>query len=76
MPDRMMPAWETLAFVKDIAHGAIINYHDFTQIRLDLSKVFNVGPISECAMLPVIPSYEVLAFDLEPVNNGVGVFLD
>lgn len=66
---------ERLTFLKNVAHGAVINDHDFAQVGLDLSQVFDVSAIPEIAMLSVVPSYKVLALHLEPIDDGVGVFL-
>jgi len=54
----------TLTLVEDVAHRAVINDHDSAQIRLHLGQVLDIGPIAECAMLPIIPSREVLALRL------------
>ena len=64
-----------LTFVKDVAHGAIINDHDPAEVRLHLSHILDVSPVAERAVLPVVPSCKVLALRLQPVDNRVGVLL-
>lgn len=64
-----------LTWVKHIAQGAVIENHDFTEIRLDLSKILDVGPVTESAVLPVVSSDKILALHLQPVDDGIGVFL-
>jgi hypothetical protein len=61
--------------MEDVAQGAVIKYHDLAEIRLDLGKVFDVSPIAERAVLPIVASHEVFTLDFQPVNNWVGVFL-
>jgi hypothetical protein len=50
--------------VEDIAYGAIIKNHDFAQVRLNLSKILNVRPVAEGAVLSVVSSCKVFALDL------------
>jgi hypothetical protein len=64
-----------LTFMKHIAHGAVVNNHNFAQIWLDLSQVFNVGPIAKGAVLSIVSSCEVLALFLNQINDWVGVLL-
>jgi hypothetical protein len=67
--------WEWLTFVENIAHGAVVENHDFAEVGLDLGEVFDVCAIAERAVLAVVSSCKVLALHLEPVDDGVGVFL-
>lgn len=64
-----------LTLVKDVAHGAVINDHDAAEVRLNLGQIFDVSPIAERAVLPVVPSCKVLALRFQPVDYWVGVFL-
>lgn len=59
-----------------IAYGAVVKYHDFAQVRLNLSKILDVRPVAEGAVLSVVSSCKVLALDLQPVDDRIGVFLD
>lgn len=61
--------------VKYVAHGAVVNYHDLAQIGLHLAQIFNVSIISECTMLPIVSADEVLALQLQPIYNRIGVLL-
>lgn len=63
-------------FVKDVAHGTVVQDHDFAKIRLDLGEILDVCAIAESAVLAVVAAGKVLALDLQPVNDGVGVLLD
>lgn len=58
-----------------VAHGAVVQYHDLTQIRLNLGQVLDVCTIAECTMLSIISAAEVFAFSLKPVNDWIGIFL-
>jgi hypothetical protein len=62
-------------FMKNVAHGAIVYNHNFAQVWLDLSQVFDVCPIPESAMLPIIPPSKVFALYFKPVDDRVGVLL-
>jgi hypothetical protein len=64
-----------LTWMEDVAQGAVIKNHDLAEIRLDLSEIFDVSPVPEGAVLPVVSPHEVLALYLEPVDNRIGVFL-
>ena len=61
--------------MENVAHGAIINDHDFAQVWLHLCQVLDVCTVSKRAVLSIVPSCEVLALHFEPVNDRVGVFL-
>ena len=61
--------------MKHIAQGTVIKNHDLTQVRLYLSKILDVGPVAECAVLSVVSSGEVLALNLQPVNDGISILL-
>ena len=69
------PRGKRLTLVKDVAHGTIIDDHDSAEIRLNLGQIFDISPVAERAVLPVVPSRKVLALRLQPVNNWVGVLL-
>jgi hypothetical protein len=62
--------------VEDVTQGAVIKDHDLAEIRLDLSEIFDVSPVAEGAVLPIVSPHEVLALYLEPVDDRIGVFLD
>lgn len=40
-----------------------------------MGKVFDVSPVAEGAVLPIVPPHEVLALDLKPVDDRVGILL-
>lgn len=63
-------------FVECVTYRTIVKYHDLAQIRLDLTNVLDVGSISKCTVLTVVPSREILAFQLEPIDDRIGIFLD
>lgn len=65
-----------LTFVKNVAHGTVVQDHDFAEVRLDLSKILDVCAIAESAVLAIVAASKVLALDLQPVNDRVGVLLD
>ena len=64
-----------LTFVENVAHGAVINDHDFAQIRLDLGQILDISPVAKGAMLPIIAARKVLALCFKPIDDGVGIFL-
>lgn len=61
--------------MEDVAHRAVIKNHDFAEVRLDLGQILDVRPIAERAMLTVVPCSKVLALDLQPVDDRIGVLL-
>ena len=61
--------------MKNIAHGAVVEDHDFTQVRFDLSQVLDVCAIAECAVLAVVSAAKVFSFAFDPVNDGICVLL-
>ena len=61
--------------MKNIAHGAVVENHDFTQIRFDLCQILDVCAIAEGAVLAVVSATKVLAFAFDPVNDGICVLL-
>jgi hypothetical protein len=74
-PERRLTPPIDLTWMEYVAQGAVIKNHDFAEVWLDLSKIFDVGPVAEGAVLPVISPDKVLALDLEPVDDGIGIFL-
>jgi hypothetical protein len=62
--------------MEDIAQGAIVKNHDLTQVRLNLSKILDVSPVANSAMLAVVSPSEILALHLQPVDNRIGVLLN
>lgn len=58
------PRDKRLTFVEDVAHGAVINDHNPAEVRLHLSQILDISPVSERAVLPVIPSCKILALCL------------
>lgn len=62
-------------FVKDVAHGAIIQNGDPAQIRLDAAQILNICSVAKGAMLAVEAAVEELAFLLQPIDDRVGVLL-
>lgn len=64
-----------LTWMEYVAQRAVIKDHDFAEVRLDLSKIFDVRPVAEGAVLSIVPPHEVLALNLEPVDDGIGILL-
>jgi hypothetical protein len=62
--------------VENIAHGTVVENHDFTQVRLDLCQIFDVCAISERAVLAVVSATKVFAFAFNPIDDGICVFLN
>jgi hypothetical protein len=50
--------------MEDVAQGAIIKDHDLAEIGLDLSKILDIGPTANSAVLPVVSPGEILALHL------------
>lgn len=71
-----LPACIRRTFMKDIADRTIVQDHDFTQIWLHLAQILDVSPVAVCTVLPVVPRREVFTLELEPVDDGVCIFLD
>ena len=65
-----------LTFMKYVTHRRIVQDHNLAQVRLYLSKIFDVCTIPVCAMLPVVPSGEVFTLSFEPIDDWICVFLD
>jgi hypothetical protein len=61
--------------MKNIAQGAVIKNHDLAEIGLNLSKVLDVSPVANSAVLPIISACKVLALHLQPVDDGICVLL-
>jgi hypothetical protein len=61
--------------MENVAQGAVIKNHDFAEVRLNLSKILDVSPVTEGAVLPIVPSHEVLALDLKPIDDRIGILL-
>jgi hypothetical protein len=53
-----------LTWMEDVAQGAVIKNHDLAEIGLDLSKILDIGPTANSAVLPVVSPGEVLALHL------------
>lgn len=64
-----------LTFMEDVAHGTVINNHDPAEIGLYLGQIFDVSPVTERAVLSIVPSCKVLALGFQPVNDRIGVLL-
>jgi hypothetical protein len=67
--------WLILTWVKYVTNGAVIKNHDPAQIRLDLGEILDVDPIAKCAVLSIVSSSEVLALNLQPVDDRIGILL-
>lgn len=65
----------SIVFMKDVAHGAIIQNSHATQIRLNAAQVLDIGAIPKGAMLAIEASLEEFPLLLQPVDDRVGVFL-
>lgn len=61
--------------MENIAHGAVVENHDFTQIRFDLCQIFDICAIAKRAVLAVVSATKVFAFAFDPVNDRVCVLL-
>lgn len=61
--------------MENVAQRAIIEYHDFAQVRLDRAQIFDICPISESAMLSIEPAREILPLLLKPIDDWICVFL-
>jgi hypothetical protein len=61
--------------MKNIAHRAVVENHDLTQVGFYLSQILYVCTIAECAMLTIVSAAEVFAFTFNPINDGISVFL-
>lgn len=64
-----------LTWVEHITQGAVIKNHDFAKIWLHLSEILDVSPVAKRAVLSVVSSGEVLALNLQPVDDRIGIFL-
>jgi hypothetical protein len=62
--------------MEDITQRAIIKDHDLTQVGLYRAQILDICPISECAMLPVVPPRKVLSLLLQPINDRICILLD
>jgi hypothetical protein len=62
-------------WMENVAQRAVIKDHDLAEIRLDLGEIFDVGPVAEGAVLPIVSPHEVLALYFKPVDDRIGVFL-
>jgi hypothetical protein len=61
--------------VEYIAHGAVVEDHDFTQVGFDLCQILDVCAIAKCAVLAVVSAAKVFAFTFDPVDDGICVLL-
>ena len=61
--------------MENIAHGAVVENHDFTQIRFDLCQIFDICAIAKRAVLAVVSAAKVFAFAFDPVNDRICVLL-
>lgn len=64
-----------LTRMENVAQGAIIKNHDFAEIGLDLSKVLDISPVANSAVLSIVPACKILALHLQPVDDGICVLL-
>lgn len=62
-------------FMERITRRAVVNDRNLAQIRLNLAQVLHVRTVAVGAVLPVEPAGKILAFQLEPVNDRIRVFL-
>lgn len=72
------PAFDgySVVWMEYIANGAVIEDHDLAQVRFNLRQILNIRPVTERAMLPVVPPCKVFTLDFQPVDNRIGVLLD
>lgn len=50
--------------MENVAHGTVVQDHDFAEVRLYLSEVLDVCPVAESAVLAVVAAGKVLALNL------------
>jgi hypothetical protein len=74
-PWRQSAPPKKLTWVEYVAQGAVIKNHDFAQIGFDLSKVLDVSPVAEGAVLPIVSSHKVLALHFQPIDDRIGILL-
>jgi hypothetical protein len=67
--------WVGLTWMENVAHGAVIEDHDFAQVGLNLSEIFDVGPVAKRAVLSIVSSSKVLALDFQPIDDRISVLL-
>ena len=65
-----------LTWMENVAQGAVVKNHDLAEIGLNLSKVLDVSPVTNSAVLSIVSACKVLALHLEPVNDGICVLLN
>jgi hypothetical protein len=61
--------------MENIAHGTVVEDHDFTQVGFDLCQILDVCAIAKCAVLAVVSAAKVFAFAFDPVDDGICVLL-
>ena len=61
--------------MENIAHGAVVEDHDFTQVRFNLCQILDVCAIAKRAVLAVVSAAKVFSFAFDPVNDGICVLL-
>jgi hypothetical protein len=61
--------------VENIAHGTVIQDHDFAQVGFDLCQILDVCAIAKCAVLAVVSAAKVFPLAFDPVNDGICVLL-
>ena len=61
--------------MEHVAQRTIVQNHDLAQVWFYRAQILDERPVPERAVLPVVPRRKVLAVHLEPVDDGVGVFL-
>lgn len=62
--------------MEDITHRTVVQDHDLAEVWLDVTQVFDIGTIAECAMLSIVSPAKVLAFTLEPIDDWISILLD
>ena len=62
--------------MKNITQRTIIQNDNLAQIRLHGAQVLDICTAPVRAVLAVVACGKVLALELEPVDDGIGVFLD
>lgn len=61
--------------MENVAQGAVIKNHDLAEIRLNLSKILDVSPVANSAVLSIVSARKVLALHLQPVDDGICILL-
>lgn len=62
--------------MEHIAQWAVVQDHNFTQVRFNGAEVLDECTMAIRTMLPVVSTGEEFPFLLKPIYDRVGIFLD